>query len=121
MHSAIHWLKACGIIDKFVDDLMNADPLIPLPIENDNKPLVFTQLSMLWLIWVSGLIAGVLAFFGELVARIIAKKPMPKTGQSQRHHRTIQPMTEIETTMTNTRTHNEQDADKETHSIFKLE
>ena len=74
MHSAIHWLKACGIIDKFVDDLMNADPLIPLPIENDNKPLVFTQLSMLWLIWVSGLIAGVLAFLGELVARIIAKK-----------------------------------------------
>ena len=107
MHSAIHWLKACGIIDKFVDDLMNADPLIPLPIENDNKPLVFTQLSMLWLIWVSGLIAGVLAFFGELVGRVIAKKPMPITGQSQRYHRTIQPMTEIGTTRSNARTHNE--------------
>ena len=95
---------------------MNADPLIPLPIENDNKPLVFTQLSMLWLIWVSGLIAGVLAFLGELVARVIAKKLMPITG-----HRTIQPMTEIETTMANTRTHNEQDEDKESHSIFELQ
>ena len=73
-HSTTYWLKACGIIDKFVDDLINADPYIPLPKESDNKPLVITQLMMLWIIWGSGLTAGLLAFFGEHLARKIAKK-----------------------------------------------
>ena len=71
-HSTTYWLKASGIIDKFVDDLMNADPYIPLPKENDNKPLVMTQLMMLWIIWGSGLTAGLFAFVGEHVARKIA-------------------------------------------------
>ena len=52
---------------------MNADPYIPLPKENDNKPLVMTQLMMLWIIWVGGLTAGILGFFGEFIAGHIPK------------------------------------------------
>ena len=56
---------------------MNADPYIPLPTENDNKPLVITQLMMLWIIWGTGLTAGFFAFIGEHLARKMAWKSLP--------------------------------------------
>ena len=52
---------------------MNAEPYIPQPKENDNKPLVNVQLMMLWILWASGLAAGLLAFLGELMAGGLAK------------------------------------------------
>ena len=72
-HSTTYWLKASGIFDKLFDNYMNAEPYIPQPKENDNKPLVNVQLMMLWLIWVSGLTAGLFAFFGEFMAEGISK------------------------------------------------
>ena len=56
-----------------MDDYMNAEPYIPQPKENDNKPLVNVQLLMLWILWASGLAAGLLAFLGELMAGGLAK------------------------------------------------
>ena len=67
-HMTTHNLKASGIFDKLLDDYMDAEPFIPLPKENVNKPLVNVQLMMLWLIWVSGLGAGLLVFIGEVMA-----------------------------------------------------
>ena len=68
-HSTTYWLKACGIFDKFVDNYINAERYQPLPKQNNNKPLVITQLMMLWLIWLSGLTVGLFVFFGEFTAR----------------------------------------------------
>lgn len=62
---------------------MDAEPDIPMPKENDGKPLIFVQLIMLWLIWTSGLAASGLAFLGELVAVAIAKRLRPKAGPRQ--------------------------------------
>ena len=79
-HSTTHWLKASGILDKFFDDYMNAEPYEPQPKENVNKPLVNVQLMMLWLIWVSGLAAGTFAFFGELMAEGMTRHLKQITG-----------------------------------------
>ena len=68
---------------------MNADPYIPLPKENDNKPLVMTQLMMLWIIWVGGLAAAIFAFFGEFIAGHIPKdqkRLTPNLGQDTLIH-----------------------------------
>ena len=53
---------------------MEADPYIPLPEQNENKPLVFEQLIMLWLISVLSLTAGLFIFFCELIAGGFAKR-----------------------------------------------
>ena len=60
------------MLNKFFDDYMNKEPLIPLPKENNNKPLVAIQLMMLWLIWGSSLIVGIFLFLVELVLGQIA-------------------------------------------------
>ena len=88
-HSTTYWLKACGIFDRFVDKYMEAEPYIPLPKENVNQPLVFDQLMMLWIIWVGGLAAGILAFFGEFIAGCIPKdqkRLTPRIGQDSLIH-----------------------------------
>ena len=94
-HSTTHWLKASGILNKFLDNYMNAEPYIPQPKENVNKPLVFVQLMMLWLIWVSGLAAGLFVFFGELMAKGIADHLKQITWPRQRQDNTLHPMTEM--------------------------
>ena len=86
-------MKACGIFKKFLDNYMNAEPYIPQPKENINKPLVFMQLAMLWLIWISGLTAGIIAFFGELTAGGFTTHQKKITGTRQRKDNTIHPMT----------------------------
>ena len=70
---------------------MEAEPYIPLPKENINQPLVFEQLMMLWLIWVSGLTAGIFAFFGELTAGSLSKNPK----MTQRNDSSIQIITKM--------------------------
>ena len=78
---------------------MNEDPYIPLPKENDNKPLVITQLLMLWIIWGSGLTAGLFAFVGEHVARKIAWNSMPvaDSPHAQQHfNKVMLPIEELE-------------------------
>ena len=59
---------------------MDAEPDIPLPKENDGKPLFFVQLIMLWLLWTSGMVASGMAFLGELMAIAIAKRLRPMAG-----------------------------------------
>ena len=93
-HSTTYWLKACGIFKKFLDNYMEAEPYIPLPKKNVNQPLVFEQLMMLWLIWVSGLTAAVFSFFGELTAGSIAKNPKKITRTRQRKDDVIHPVTQ---------------------------
>lgn len=70
---------------------MNADPYIPLPKQNENEPLVFEQLIMLWFVWVSGLAVGLIAFFGELVAAKRAKHIKRITGPRQTQDITLHP------------------------------
>ena len=74
---------------------MNAEPYIPQPKENDNKPLVNVQLMMLWLIWVSGLTAGLFAFFGELMAEGISKHLKQIRWPRQKLDNGINPMIEM--------------------------
>ena len=88
-------MKACGIFKKFLDNYMNAEPYIPQPKENVNKPLVFMQLMMLWLMWISGLTAGIIAFFGELTAGGFTTRHKQITWTRQRKDNTIQPMTQM--------------------------
>ena len=83
-HSTVHWLKASGITQKLVDDYLNAEPYIPLPKKNKNKPLVLEQLIMLWIISISGLAIGLLVFFGELVAGGFAKHSKQQVGGTKR-------------------------------------
>ena len=68
------------MFDKYVDNYMNAEPLIPLPKENNNKPLVIIELMMLWLIWASGLIAGLFLFILE---QIVGHMKRHKHGRQQ--------------------------------------
>ena len=75
LHSTVHWLQACGIYKKMVDVHMDAEPYIPLPTKNVDKPLTIMQLTGLWFIWGIGLTVGILAFLGEFLAGIKAKKP----------------------------------------------
>ena len=82
-HSAVHWLKASGITQKLVDDYMNAEPYIPLPKKNKNKPLVLEQLIMLWIISISGWAIGLLVFFGELVAGGFSKHLKRQAGRQR--------------------------------------
>ena len=68
---------------------MEAEPYIPLPKQNVNQPLVFDQFMMLWIIWVGGLTAGILAFFGEFIAGHIPtdqKRLTPNLGQDNLIH-----------------------------------
>ena len=62
---------------------MEADPYIPLPKQNENKPLVFEQLIMLWLISVLSLTAGLLIFLCELIAGAFAKRKRKHAGTTQ--------------------------------------
>ena len=71
-HTTTHWLKACGVLNKFADDYTNKERFIPLPKANNNKPLVAIQLMMLWLIWGSGLIVGIFLFLVELASGQVA-------------------------------------------------
>ena len=64
---------------------MNAEPYIPLPKKNKNKPLVLEQLIMLWIISISGLAIGLFVFIGELVAGCFAKNL--KQQQARRTNR----------------------------------
>ena len=82
-HSTAHWLTASGIPTVWVDNHMEADPYIPLPKQNENKPLVFEQLIMLWLISVLSLTAGFLIFFCELIAGAFAKRTRKHAGTTQ--------------------------------------
>ena len=82
-HSTVHRLKATGIPEKLLDNYLNADPYIPLPKQNDNKPLVFEQLIMLWLISGLTLTAGLFVFFGELIAGGFAKHTKKHAGATQ--------------------------------------
>ena len=63
---------------------MNAEPYIPLPKKNKNKPLVLEQLIMLWIISISGLAIGLLVFFGELAAGGFAKQSKQQVGGTKR-------------------------------------
>ena len=72
-----------------MDKYMEAEPYIPLPKQRVNQPLVFDQFMMLWIIWVGGLTAGILAFFGEFIAGHIPKdqkKLTTKIGQDSVIH-----------------------------------
>ena len=60
---------------------MDAEPDIPPPKQNDGKPLFFVQLIMLWFIWISGMAASVISFFGELMAIAIANRLRPRQVQ----------------------------------------
>ena len=98
-HSTTYWLKACGIFKRFLDKYMEAEPYIPLPKENVNQPLVFDQLMMLWIIWGSGLTAGLFAFVGEHVARKIAGKSLAvaDSPHTQQHfNKVMLPIEELE-------------------------
>ena len=97
-HSTTHWLKATGILKKFLDNYMDAEPYIPQPKENINEPLVFLQLMMLWFIWIGGLTVAIFAFFGEITAGGIAKKPKKITWTGQRQDNAIQPMPQMPVT-----------------------
>ena len=70
---------------------MNLDPSIPLPKHSNNKPLVNMQLMMLWLFLVSGLVAGLIAFFGEHLAQRIHEQ----MKQIEWHNDTVQTVTEL--------------------------
>ena len=82
---------------------MNAEPYIPLPKQNKNKPIVSTQLMMLWLIWLSGLIAGLLIFFGEVMAM--------KLGNQSMHDPSVYPMNEMAGAMSSSLNENKNDDD----------
>ena len=58
-----------------VDVHMNAEPLIPLPKKNTDKPLNIRQLMGLWLIWGISITAGILVFLGEFLVGIRDKRP----------------------------------------------
>ena len=62
-----------------VDVHMNAEPLIPLPKKNTDKPLNITQLMGIWFIWGISITAGILVFLGELLVGIRAKHPKNHT------------------------------------------
>ena len=62
---------------------MDAEPDIPLPKENDGKPLFFVQLIMLWLFWTSGMAASGMVFLGELMSTAIARRLRPMAGPRQ--------------------------------------
>ena len=62
---------------------MNADPYIPLPKQNKNKPLVLEQLIMVWMISISGLTIGLSVFFGELMVVSFAKHLKQMTGRTK--------------------------------------
>ena len=62
---------------------MDAEPDIPMPKENDGKPLFFVQLIMLWLFWTSGMAASVMVFLGELMAIAVSKRLRPRAGPRQ--------------------------------------
>ena len=74
---------------------MNAEPYDPQPKEYVNKPLVIVQLMMLWLIWISGMGAGLLAFFGELMAARTAESLRQIAWPRQRLDNTLHPMTDM--------------------------
>ena len=52
---------------------MNAEPLIPLPKKNTDKPLNIRQLMGIWFIWGVSITAGVLVFLSEILVGIRAK------------------------------------------------
>ena len=58
-----------------VDVHMNAEPLIPLPKKNTDKPLNVRQLMGLWFIWGISAAAGILVFLTEFLVGIKAKHP----------------------------------------------
>ena len=66
-HSATHYLHASGIFVRFMNDYMDATPLIPLPNQRlEMKGLEPIQLFMLFLLWTGGIILGILAFLVEI-------------------------------------------------------
>ena len=94
-HSTVHRLKASGITQKLVDDYLNAEPYIPLPKKNKNKPLVLEQLIMLWIICISGLAIGLFVFMCELVAGCFAKHLKQKqAGRTNRQDQALKPSRE---------------------------
>ena len=76
-------------------DYLNAEPYIPMPKQNKNKPLVLEQLIMLWIISISGLAIGLFVFFGELLAGSFAKHLKRQTGRTKRQDHTLKPSNEI--------------------------
>ena len=52
---------------------MNAEPLIPLPTKNTDKPLNIRQLMGLWFIWCISIAAGILVLLCELMVGILAE------------------------------------------------
>ena len=52
---------------------MNAEPLIPQPIQRPHAGLEPVQLLMLFLLWAVGMTLGILAFFAELMVGVKAR------------------------------------------------
>ena len=94
-HSTVNWFQTNGITQKLVDNHLNAEPYIPLPKQNKNKPLELVQLIMLWIIYISGLAIGLFVFIGELVAGCFAKHLNQKqAGGTNRQDQALKPSRE---------------------------
>ena len=75
----IMWLKDTGILDRVTYEIMTPAIPIPLPKLRHNQPLILSQLSMIMIILVVGLVIGTLAFVVELL-----KKPEERIGRQIR-------------------------------------
>ena len=70
-YSATHWLHAGGIFKKILNSYMDTGGQIP---NQSHESLKFTQLIMLWLIWISGVTCGLIAFLFELKVGVNKKR-----------------------------------------------
>ena len=63
----IMWLRDTGILHRVKDDIMTPPIPIPDPKLRHNQPLILSQLSMIMVTLVVGLVIGTTAFVVELI------------------------------------------------------
>ena len=61
------WLRDTGILDRVKADIMTPPIPIPQPKLRHNQPLILSQLSMVMITLVVGLVIGTTAFVSELI------------------------------------------------------
>ena len=65
------WLRDTGALERMKNEVMRPPDLIPYPRVRQNQPLILSQLGIIMIIQVAGLLTGIITFFVEL----LKKKP----------------------------------------------
>ena len=63
------WLRDTGALERMKDGVMRPPDLIPYPRARHNQPLILSQLGIIMIIQVAGLLIGTITFFVELLTK----------------------------------------------------